>query len=73
VTAPSFGPVGRNLRRAVHRFHGGVGEERGRVDRLDLFGRASDRLDGIAVLAAAIIGRRVEAVAQMRRDGSPGL
>ena len=49
---PGFGPVGRELDRAVHQLHRRVGEEGRRVDRLDFLGGFVDRLQRVAVLAA---------------------
>ncbi len=48
---PDLGRVGRHARGAVHRLHRRVREKRRRIGRLDLPGRASDRLQRIALVA----------------------
>ena len=53
---PGIGLVGRELYGAVHHLHGGVREERRRVDRIDPGRGFPDRLQRIAVPTLAIRG-----------------
>ena len=55
---PDVAAVGAHVGGAVHRLHGGVGEVRGLVDRLDLLRGAGQRGGGIALLARFRAGLR---------------
>ena len=65
---PALGLVGRELHGGVHHLHAGVGEERRRIDRLDLLRRLVDGLQRIAVLALAVGRCRGEALLELLGD-----